>query len=163
MTTIGWILSLLISWGFPSILAVFNPFLAPVSKAIQERRFYTVVWSSYLTGLLRDIILSSPRLGILGLSSLVTSATTYRLSRFLSLEGWQGVFVVAILSLLEFSLDTVFCFMAARFDRMSFFSLWSWKSFFLFVVFSCLWACALGLINIVIRWFKTYKLRRSSS
>ena len=161
--TLGWIISLLFAWSFPSILAVFNPFLAPISQAIQRRKLYTVLWTSYLTGLLRDIILSSPRLGVLGLSSLVTSAITYRLSRFVSVEGWQGSFVVFVLAVFEFILDTAFCSIAEHFDLPSFSSLWSWKCFFLFVVFGCLWACALGLIAVLIRWCTHRKLRRSST
>jgi hypothetical protein len=155
--TIGWLLSLLIIWWHPAVLAIFNPFLAPISKAIQGRRLYSVVWTSYLTGLLRDIVLSSPRLGMLGLSSLLTSALTYRFSLFFSVEGWQGSVVVAMLACVEFFLDTLLCHMAGNFEGIPFSSVWSWKGFVLFVVFSCLWACALGLITVATRWLKTRK------
>ena len=160
---IGWFFSLFLIWWRPSALALFNPFLAIISKAIQERKLYTTLWASYLTGLLRDIILSSPRLGILGFSSLVTGALVYRLARLCSLEGWQGSFVVGLLALVEFFFDTVFCYVAGRLGEASFSSVWSWKGFFLFVVFSCLWACALGLLTMTVRWVKTRTVRRSSS
>jgi hypothetical protein len=161
--TIGWLACLLLSWSYPSVLALFNPFLAPIAKAIQERRLYTALWTSYLTGLLRDIILTSPRLGLLGLSSLLAVAITYRLSRLSSVEGWQGTAVVSVVAAVEFFLDTFFCSMAGQFEGTSFSSVWSWKSFFLFIVVSFLWACALGCLYVVIRWCKTRTLRRSSS
>ena len=159
---IGWLLSLLLVWTSPSLLAVFNPFLAPISQAIQRRTLYRALWGAYLTGLLRDIILSSPRLGLLGLSSLVTSAMTYRLACLLSLEGWQGSFVVAMLAVMEFFIDTVFCCIAGGAEGPSFSSVWSWKSYFLFVVFACLWACFLGCIAVARRWYITHKRRTSS-
>lgn len=160
--TFGWIISFLIVWSCPSIVAAFNPFLAPISQAIRQRKLTSALWGSYLAGVLRDILLSSPRLGLLGLSSLLTTAIIYRLSRLLSVEGWQGSFVVMLLSILEFFLDTLFCLLASPYDNLSFFALWSWKSLFLCTLFSCSWACVLGLCTIMVRWYKTRKLRSSS-
>lgn len=159
----GWFCSFLLIWLFPSTVALFNPFLAPISRAIQERKLTPVLWSSYLTGLLRDIILSSPRLGLLGFSSLVTSALVYRLSRLLALEGWQGSFVVALLAVGEFFCDSVFCYVVGRSEGITFAFLFTWKSYFLFVVFSCVWAFLLRLCAIVVHWCTRKLFRRTSS
>lgn len=161
--TVEWMLSLLCIWVFPSATAHFNPFLAQIAQAIQRRNVPTVLWMAYLSGLLRDILLSSPRLGLLGISSLLTSGITYRLSHFVSVEGWQGSFIVALLAILEFFFDALFCFLGGHSDLPSFSSVWSWKSFFLFVVFSCLWACALGISAVLLRRCTTRTLRRSTT
>lgn len=159
----GWFFSFLLTCLYPSTLALFNPFLAPISKTIQGRRLYTTLWASYLTGLLRDIILSSPRLGILGLSSLLAGAVVYRLSRLLALEGWGGSFVVAMLAIAEFLCDSVMCYVAGRSEGTPFSSVWAWKSFFLFVVVSCLWAYLLSFCIMIVRMCRNRTMRRSSS
>lgn len=161
--TAGWIFSFLLIWSHPSILAVFNPFLAPISSCIQQRRLISSLWSSYVTGLLRDIILSSPRLGLLGFSSLLTTAIVYRLSRLFSLEGWQGSFVVAMLAIGEFFVSSFLCYFCGHVDDSSFLSVWSWKSFFLFVVFSCLWTLFIGTATIFISWSINRIFRRQPS
>ena len=117
-----------------------------------------VYWGAYLSGLLRDIILSSPRLGLFAFSSLVVSVALYRLFRFLSIDRWHGVFIVPVLAPAQFFADTLAC----SFFGSSFCALWSWKDFFLFVILSSLWALICGLARTAVRWMGTRRLRRCS-
>ena len=158
----GWVFSCLLVWFFPSVLAICNPFLAPVSQAIKSHRPYVMYLGAYFSGLFRDIVLSSPRLGLLALSSLLVCVAVYRLSRLFSFEGWQGFFVVALLAGMQFLSDVLLCSFFGRPEPAPFFVVWSWKSFFLFVVLSCVWALMLGFITVAFRWCTKRTLRRSS-
>ena len=159
----GWISALFLTLWYPSTFSVFNPFLAPISVAVQKRKLSSALYASYSTGILRDIILSSPRLGLLGFSSLIATALTYRLSSLFSLEGWQGSFVLALLAIFEFFFDMLFCYAGVRGDAIVFSSMWSWKGFFLFLVFGCTWAFVVRFLSSIIHWCKTRNQRRSSS
>lgn len=160
---VGWISSMVLILWYPSIFSVFNPFLAPISLAIQKRKISSALCASYSIGILKDIVLSSPCLGLLGLSSLIATALTYRLSSLFSFEGWQAGFVVTLLAIFEFSFDILFCYAGVHGDAIAFSSMWSWKGFFLFVVFGCIWSFVVYFVSLIIHWCKIRNLRRSSS
>lgn len=90
-----WIFPLFLSYLFPSIHAVCNPFLIPISIALQRKQTSYVFWGALLTGVVRDIILASPTLGICTLSSLLGTSVGLKISRTVTLEGWLGLLLLS--------------------------------------------------------------------
>ena len=157
----AWVLSVLAIWFWPTALSVYNPFLAPIAKAIQNRQYTTACWGACCSGLARDMILFSPKFGLLCFSSLAVCALVYRLCRLLSLDGWQGSFVVAILAIVQYIADTFACAVTSSLEQGGTTS-WSWRGYALFVSLSCLWAILLGLVHAMRRFSTVWLSRRTS-
>ena len=130
----GWILCISLVLFFPSIFWYANPFLVLIGRAIQQRAARTALFAACLTGLCRDIVLSTPHLGICGLSSLCSAALLIRLSSLFPIEPLPVM--VCGLSILEYFLDTLFCAFCSEQSLHSFFQFWSWRALLLTTLFS---------------------------
>jgi hypothetical protein len=139
----SWLASMALIWAFPSSLALWNPFLAPISLSIVRRNLPAALWGCFLTGCLQDLLLASPRFGILALSSLLSGALAFRIVRLFPIDGFQGTFLATILAALQGILDVLLCSLLGFSDSYSFFELFVWKKVVLSIVFSTCWAFAL--------------------
>ena len=150
---VAWVASILVVWLFPSSLAVWDPFLAPIARSIVRRRLSATLWGCFLTGCLRDLLLASPRFGVLALSSLISGGLVFRMVRLFPLDGLQGTFLVAVLAAVQGVADLFLCSVLGFGESYSFFELLVWKQLILSIVCSTSWAFALyGFWTLVCRW-----------
>lgn len=134
-----WVSSIAVTFLWPSCHALGNPFIAPVTAMISERRTLFAMWIALVSGLFRDVILSSPRFGLLGLSSLIGATIVNHLFRYVSFEGTPGrVFLAFLMSIFEGVL-TPFLMTGS----------WSWRTFVLGVSLTLGWMVAIELCG----WF----------
>ena len=140
---VSWIASILVVWIFPSSLAIWNPFLAPIARSIVKRQLFAVLWGCFLTGCVQDLLLASPRFGVLALSSLISGSLVFRMVRLFPVDGLQGTFLVALLAAMQGVLDIFLCSVLGFSDAYSFCELLVWKKIVLSIVFSTSWALVL--------------------
>lgn len=138
----GWAWALAFLCLFPSLAGVFNPFLAPVARYIQERMLSKALWTAYCSGLFLDLLLPSPCLGVLGFSSLMSAAAVYQLFTIFDLE--IGTTRVAVLPLAAIEFCTNLLCVSLFGKTRPFEALWSWEAFLLFVALSGAWGLGLG-------------------
>lgn len=149
---IEWILSFSLLWVFPSLLAFFNPFFLPVSNFILERKSLPALLTAYITGLLRDLFLATPRFGMLGSSSLFSTLIALSVCFYFSFEGFLGTcFVMLLLTLCDLFISIGFGF---YFYGHLFFS---WKMPVYALLFSFLWVV---LVKGIPQLFHLLLLRR---
>lgn len=158
MMVVSWILSILVVWLFPSSLSIWNPFLAPIAQSIVKRQQTSVLWSCFLTGCVQDLLLASPRFGVLALSSLISGTFVFRVVCLFPLDGLQGTLLVALLAATQGLMDIFLCTVLGFSDTYSFFTLLAWKRIVLSIVCSTCWAFVLYLCTVASRRF----LRRTS-
>lgn len=151
---VSWILSILVVWWFPSSLALWNPLLAPIAQAIAKRELSTALWGCFLTGCVQDLLLASPRFGVLTLSSLISGALVFRIVRLFPIDGFLGTFLVALLAAVQGIMDILLCSVLGLSDAYSLISLLVWKRLILSIVCSTCWAFVVFLGTVVSRWFQ---------
>ena len=139
----SWAVSILVVWLFPSSLATWNPFLAPIARSIAKRQLSAALWGCFITGCVQDLLLASPRFGVLALSSLISGAVVFRAVRLFPLDGFQGTVLVPFLAAIQGVMDILLCSFLGFSDVYSFFELFVWKRIVLSIVCSTCWAFAL--------------------
>jgi len=138
---------------FPAVCTIANPFLALISRMLCHKRLGPALWIACMSGAFRDVLLASPKVGILALSSLVSCRIAFAYVSLVTIEGIKGwLQVTAILALLDSLLSTFFCFVI----NPSTFHVPSWKALFLSVVFACMWTAGLYTIHV----WRTKRARR---
>ena len=151
MIVISWAVSILVVWLFPSSLAVWNPFLAPIAQSIVKRRLVAALWGCFLTGCVQDLLLASPRFGVLALSSLISGAFVFRVVQLFPLDGFQGTLLVMALAATQGFMDVFLCTVLGFSDSYSFFTLLAWKRIILSIICSSCWAFVLFLCTVTSR------------
>ena len=136
----SWAASILLVWLFPSSLALWNPFLAPIARSIAKRQLSAALWGCFITGCVSDLLLASPRFGVLALSSLISGALVFRVVRLFPLDGFQGTVLVPFLAAIQAVMDILLCSLLGFSDVYSFFELLVWKRIVLSIVCSTGWA-----------------------
>jgi hypothetical protein len=150
---VSWVMSILVVWLFPSSLAIWNPLLAPIARSVVRRHLSAALWGCFLTGCVQDLLLASPRVGLLALSSLISGAFVFRVVRLFPLDGFQGTLLVALLAATQGIMDILLCFVLGFSDAYSFFTLFAWKRIVLATVCSTGWAFVLYLGTVIRRRF----------
>ncbi len=133
----------------PSILYWLNPFAVSIARDIDIFRPKTALIKAYIVGLLRDILLISPRFGLLGLSSAIACMSTNKIVRYFSIEGMMGVPIVFCFVSLEALFDAILCFVFVSSPNEV-----SLQQAIVYVVYSCLYASAyLSITSLCKRFF----------
>jgi hypothetical protein len=155
---IEWILSLLVVWFFPVLFSLFNPFFVPISSYLLARRAFLAIIASYITGLLRDIFLATPRFGMLGASSLFSSLIALGVCFYFPLEGfWGACIIVSVLTLA----DALFSAGLGAFlcDHAYF----SWKTLFIALFFSSAWTLLAKGIPLLLNFLSLRRQHRDTN
>ncbi len=133
----------LCSFGFPTLCSLSNPFYAFISQKVCQQKLLPALWIALLSGLFRDVLLASPKIGTLALSSLISCRLVFKYTRFITVEGLTGwIQVTAILALLDSVISVLLCYII----NPSVVPVLSWKALFLSVVFGCIWTIGLYTI-----------------
>jgi hypothetical protein len=135
------LISVVFIFCFPSTLYWINPFALSIADDIDRFRPKSALLLAYGAGLLRDILLFSPRFGLLGISSLIACLGTNWAVRFFSIEGMMSLYTVASFICAELICETLFCLL---FNSTAGLSIEHSLEFFLY---SLLYAMLLGLIT----------------
>jgi hypothetical protein len=135
---------------FPSVFFWLNPFAMSIANDINRFRPKAALVKAYAIGLLRDILLFSPRFGLLGLSSALACISTNKIVRYFSIEGMQGVPIVLCFACLEVFFDIVTCFVFVSAPSEV-----SFQQALIYVVCSCLYALVyLSVAGFCTRFFR---------
>jgi hypothetical protein len=135
---------------FPSVFYWLNPFAVSIASDIYSFRPTSALIKAYVMGLVRDILLVSPRFGLLGLSSALACIGANKIVRYFSIEGMLGVPIVFCFVCLEAFLDAGLCFVFVPSDSEV-----SPQQVLMYVVYSCLYASAyLSLTGLYKGFFK---------
>lgn len=137
---IAWIFSISLVILFPRVISYCNPFLLPIGMALLRRNCGKALWGAFLTGLFRDIVLASPRLGAFGFSSLCSVALLMRLSSLFPIESVR--LMVMLLAMTEYCFDTLLSAVFSEQGVTAFLQFWSWKQAAMNTLFSTLIAAA---------------------
>jgi len=133
------LLSIYCLWS-PTICALSNPFYAFISQKLCQKKLLPALWIALLSGLFRDILLASPKMGTLALSSLISCRLCFEYTRFITIEGLKGwIQLTTILMLFDTLISILVCYLIYP----SFIPAISWKALFISVVFGCMWTIGL--------------------
>lgn len=131
------LIALSLTFFQPSVLYWFNPYANAIADDISLFRPKKALILAFIVGLFRDILLSSPRFGLLGLSSALACLGTNMTVRYFSIEGMLNLPVVFCFTCTEALIDALLC---AFFAPSS--SEFSVQQSFIYVTYSCLYAFA---------------------
>jgi len=139
------LLALCSLWS-PAICSLSNPFYAFISQRLCQKKLLPALWIALLSGLFRDVLLASPKIGTLALSSLISCRLAFEYTRFITVEGLTGwIQVTAILALLDSIISVLLCYTV----NPSLVPVLSWKALFLSIVFGCMWTLGLYTICLI--------------
>ena len=142
---VEWVASFLLVWIVPATFSIGNPFILPITSLVLRRKPVAAATWAYCIGLLYDIVLASPRFGMLGMSLLLATLFAIGITFYFSLEGLLGsLLLVASVTTLDIFFTS---FLGSFFYERFFFS---WKVLLISLSFALLWATLLkGLPRIL--------------
>lgn len=150
-----WALSTLLTFFFPASLSSFNPFYLPIAGHLLRRKPFVAAMLAYILGIMRDIFLATPRFGLLGMASLFSALVATSFSFYFSLEGFLGT--LALTTILTCS-DVLFTASLGSFFCGQFF--FSWRAFFVALLFSTLWTISVKSVPLALRFFSLRRRHR---